>query len=472
MTKIHNHYTLPVGAMVQEYRIIEILGTGSFGIVYKAENKYFSEIVALKEFLPLELACRSGKDSRVRPLSSENEKAYQWARSKFLQEAKTLRELGTSDQHPNIVHVRQFIEANDTAYMVMDFEEGRPLSELLEEHGILMEQELKGILHGLLNELGRVHEAAVLHRDIKPSNILIRSDGSPVLIDFGAARKDVTGSDRSTIAVFSPAYAALEQICPIGSQGPWTDIYGFGATLYRATTGSTPITAAERLEGKDYVPVAKVVQEKYSPSLLAAIDAALELYPETRPQSVFEWKEMFVSQFKVKNEATILRPTPKAVAHPPKTATKTINTRLHLLVAMIVLITATAIGWEMYRSNYPPGALDGKYSDMSRKDKKPEPTDKQMEQAEVNTFPVISDDRSTDKKRTSFVQALLKVHSVPTQARIVLDGKEIGITPAHIKVGNGMHSLRLSLKGYYEWESNLLIEDKVEIPIQIPLLKK
>jgi serine/threonine protein kinase len=356
--------------------------------------------------------------------------------------------------------------------MVMDLEEGRPLSELLEEHGILMEQELKGILHGLLNELGRVHEAAVLHRDIKPSNILIRSDGSPVLIDFGAARKDVTGSDRSTIAVFSPAYAALEQICPIGSQGPWTDIYGFGATLYRATTGSTPITAAERLEGKDYVPVAKVVQEKYSPSLLAAIDAALELYPETRPQSVFEWKEMFVSQFKVKNEATILRPTPKAVAHPPKTATKTINTRLHLLVAMIVLITATAIGWEMYRSNYPPGALNGKYSDMSRKDKKPEPTDKQMEQAEVNTFPVISDDQSTDKKRTSFVQALLKVHSVPTQARIVLDGKEIGITPAHIKVGNGMHSLRLSLKGYYEWESNLLIEDKVEIPIQIPLLKK
>ena len=493
MIKIHNQYALPVGTMVQEYQIIEILGAGSFGIVYKAKNKYFSEIVALKEFLPLDMAYRVKGDSRVLPLSSENEKAYQWARSKFLQEAKTLRELGIPDQHPNIVHVRQFIEANDTAYMVMDFEEGRPLSELLKDQGILMEQEIKGILHGLLDELGRVHEASVLHRDIKPSNILIRSDGSPVLIDFGAARKAVTKTDRSTIAMFSPAYAAIEQVCPIGVQGPWTDIYGLGATLYHAITGGTPRTVAERLEGKAYVPVAKAAREKYPPSLLVAIDAALELFPESRPQSIFEWKAIFMPQAAVKKEATILRPVSnaiaivsnttsgtsnrvnsglKAVAYAPKTVAKTKNLRFHLLIAMIVLMAAIATGWGVYWLNNPSGAMDRKYSNTVTKYKISEPTDKNMEQAKGNTAPVVSDNQSTEKKRASFAQVLLKIHSVPAQARVFLDGEEIGITPINTNVGNGKHLLRLSLEGHYDWELNLLIADEIDIPIRIPLLKK
>jgi serine/threonine protein kinase len=482
---------------VQEYRIIEILGAGSFGIVYKAENKYFSEIVALKEFLPIELAYRPEGDSRIRPLTSENENAYKWARSKFLQEAKTLRELGTGGRHPNIVHVRQFIEANDTAYMVMDFEEGRPLSELLEENGILMEQELKSILYGLLDELSRVHEASVLHRDIKPSNILIRSDGSPVLIDFGAARKDVTGSDRSTIVVFSPAYAAVEQVCPIGTQGPWTDIYGLGATLYRAITGNTPATASERLEGKAYVSITEAAIIKYPPSFFAAVDAALKLYPEARPQSISAWKKMFVPQAAVKQEATVLRPvsdptminsgefssassgvgsSPKTLTHTPKAVTRTINTRLHLLMVMIVLVIASAVAWWVYWlkdiPGTPLGTMDKTHSDTTVKDKRTESPDRQPDQTKRKTFPVIYDDQSTEKKKTFSMHALLTIQSVPTQARVVLDGKKIGITPIHINIGNGMHSLRLSLKGYHEWESNLLIEDNGEIPIKIPLQKK
>ena len=189
--------------MVQEYRIAEVLGTGSFGIVYKAENKYFSEIVALKEFVPLNLACRPKGQTFIVPLSSEVEKSYLWARHKFLEEAKTLRELGQPVQHPNLVRVRQFIEAHGTAYMVMDFEKGQPLSRILDERMILPEKEVRVLLSAMLDGLKRVHGASVWHRDIKPSNILIRSDGSPVLIDFGAARKDVMGSDRSTIAIFS-----------------------------------------------------------------------------------------------------------------------------------------------------------------------------------------------------------------------------------------------------------------------------
>ena len=492
MTEIHNHYTLPVGTMVQEYRIIEILGTGSFGIVYKAENKYFSEIVALKEFLPLDLACRSKGDSCVRPLSPENEKAYQWARSKFLQEAKTLRELGISEKHPNIVHVRQFIEAYDTAYMVMDLEEGRPLSKLLEERNTLLEKEINGILHGLLDELGRVHEASVLHRDIKPSNILIRSDGSPVLIDFGAARKDIAGSDRSTIAMFSPAYAAVEQICPIGAQGPWTDIYGLGATLYRAVTGNTAPTAAERLQGKAYVPAADIAKRKYSASLLTAIDAALELYPEVRPQSVFEWKAMLVPRAAVRKDTTVLRPTlgpaaarsdisnnlpnkggsgPKTVVYAPKTAIKTINVKFHLLIAMIVLGAAIATGWGVYWLNYP-SAIDSDDNSMDANTKNAGPMDNKTEQAKAKTYPIASDDEPSAKRGVPLTRTQLKIHSAPAQARVFVDGKDKGFAPIHTDIENGMHSLRLSLEGYYDWESNLLVEDKVEIPIRIPLLKK
>ncbi len=295
MAETSCQYALPVGAMVQEYRIIETLGIGSFGIVYKAENKYFSEIVALKEFLPSDLACRKEGDYRVLPLSSDNEQAFQWARHKFLQEAKTLRELGSPDQHPNIVRVRQFIEANDTAYMVMDFEKGQPLSKRIEGQEPLGEEELRSILDALLDGLARLHGANVWHRDIKPSNILIRPDGSPVLIDFGAARKDVSGEAKSIMAIFSPAFAAPEQIYAMGDQGPWTDIYGLGATLYKAVTGRVPTNAAKRMQNEPHLPAAEEAKGAYSPALLKAIDAALNLTPKDRPQSVAAWKELLDS---------------------------------------------------------------------------------------------------------------------------------------------------------------------------------
>jgi formylglycine-generating enzyme required for sulfatase activity/predicted Ser/Thr protein kinase len=293
MTVTDCQYALPVGAMVQEYRIIKTLGIGSFGIVYAAENKYFSETVALKEFLPSGVACRKEGAHRVFPLSSENEQAFQWMRRKFLQEAKTLRELGRPDQHPNIVRVRQFIEANDTAYMVMDFEKGKPLSRIIEEQETLKEADLRGVLDALLDGLAHLHAANIWHRDIKPSNILIRPDGSPVLIDFGAARKDVSRETKSFMVFFSPAYAAPEQIYAMGTQGPWTDIYGLGATLYKAVTGVVPTNAAKRLQNENYISAVEAAKGTYQPAFLKAIDAALNLLPKYRPQSVAEWKDLF-----------------------------------------------------------------------------------------------------------------------------------------------------------------------------------
>jgi serine/threonine protein kinase len=208
----------------------------------------------------------------------------------------------------------RFIEENGTAYMAMDYEEGQPLSQILEQRGALPEAELKNILGPLLDGLERVHAASIWHRDIKPSNILIRPDGSPVLIDFGAARREMPGAARSVMSVFSPAYAAPEQVIATGSQGPWTDIYAFGSTLFRAVTGDKPTNATERLQGADHTPATVMAEGSYTPSFLKAIDAALELKPEDRPQSITQWRgllegvpETFAP---LEDEATVVRPGP------------------------------------------------------------------------------------------------------------------------------------------------------------------
>lgn len=467
MNQVFSQYTLPVGTMVQEYKIIETLGIGNFGIVYSAENKYFSEIVALKEFLPSDLAHRSEGDSRVHPLSSETEKAFAWARHKFLQEAKTLRELGHPSPHPNIVRVRQFIEANATAYMVMDFEKGEPLSKMLEERGTLDEAAIMGILGALLDGIERVHGASVWHRDIKPSNILIRSDGSPVLIDFGAARKDISGSDRSTMAIFSPAYAAPEQIFPVGDQGPWTDIYSLGATLYRAVSGKLPTNAAKRVQGEAYVPVAKAVQRRFAPSLLAAIDAALQLYPKDRPQSIGEWKGMFAQTAEAADDKTVFRPLPHPSA--PEKEPLPPRYRPFAVVAAVVAIVAASV--LIYRLAFPPAPVDTQV-ELATGSNETETTGHKIEEPVTETAAGERQEVQPLIPVPVPVQAHVSIDSVPTAARVFIDDAYKGMTPMDTTVGQGTHALRLRLDDHYDWESTLLVEEDGEIPIRIPLLNK
>ncbi|MCU0936847.1 MAG: protein kinase, partial [Gammaproteobacteria bacterium] len=312
MAEASAHNALPAGSMVQEYRILQVLGAGSFGIVYKAENIYLDEVVAIKEFLPTDLAFRS-EGTRVTPLSSDTEEPYAWALKQFLKEAQILWNLARPERHPNIVRVSRFHEDNGTAYMVMDFEGGRALSSLLGERDsrgeaelrsrpltaqelrerTLPEPELQAILGPLLDGLERVHQASVWHRDIKPANILVRPDGSPVLIDFGAARQDRADRARSVMAMFSPAYAAPEQVMAMGEQGPWTDIYSLGATLYRAIAGKPPTGVSERALGAPHAPATQAGAGRYDHAFLAAIDAALVLQPGDRPQSIAAWRPLF-----------------------------------------------------------------------------------------------------------------------------------------------------------------------------------
>lgn len=463
MASNYKQYALPVGTMVQEYRIINILGSGGFGIVYKAENKYFSEIVALKEFLPVNLAYRDTENSKIFPLSPETEKAFQWTRHKFLQEAKTLRELGYPRQHPNIVKVRQFIEANDTAYMVMDFEEGLPLSQILSKHGTIGEKKLTPLLHALLDGLECVHKASVWHRDIKPSNILIRSDGSPVLIDFGAARRDISGSNQSIIRTLTPAYAAVEQIFPIGRHGPWTDIYSMGATIYRAVTGKKPVLASERLQGKAYVSAADAAKTVYTPYFLAAIDAALGLYPEDRPQSIGQWKALFTSQQIAaiqsseptpeneedgeKTQAFIAAENPGRIDSIKKRRSLSQKAGRYVLPAVLVLVIAFGAGL-MINRRFHSAAVFNHNRTVTKKIEIPAP------------------------QKTAITYTQINIQSSPAGARVFINGNFKGRTPIKTDVGSGVHSLYVGLEGYYDWKANLRVEEEGEIPLRISLLKR
>lgn len=282
--------------MIQEYCLEKVVGHGSFGIVYVAKNTYLPETVAIKEFLPAELADRA-EGTLVVPRSDDMKEVYEEVLNKFLMEARTLYELAQPLPHKNIVRVMRYIEANGTAYMVMDYEKGDSLTEKLKEpHLTMPEKELSAILFPLLDGLEKVHNANIIHRDIKPDNILIRPDGSPVFIDFGAARRRRPDGQKTQFPMFTPNYAAPEQYYDLGEQGKWTDIYELGATLYRAVTGKVPTNAAERLRGKDYQPAVDVAADGYTPAFLAAIDSALALQPQDRPQNIAEWRAMFKQQ--------------------------------------------------------------------------------------------------------------------------------------------------------------------------------
>lgn len=348
MPEVQSHQALPPGTMIQEYRLERVLGIGSFGIVYRARNIYLDETVAIKEFLPSELACRV-EGQQVAPLSPDTAESYAWALDRFLSEARILWELGRPEPHRSIVRVTRFHQANGTAYMVMDYEEGEPLTAILDRQGTLPQAKVESILFPLLDGLERVHAASVLHRDIKPANILIRPDGSPVLIDFGAARSDLARGGRSLMAAFTPKYAPPEQITGVGEQGPWSDIYSLGATLYHAVTGAVPTHCLARIQGARHVPALQASADNYSPAFLRAIDAAIEPAVMDRPQSISEFRDLLQ---RIRNQAnTIIKPHPRTEPGGATPLRKKLPLYVKIGLVIAVLIAAVV---DMKRETPPP----------------------------------------------------------------------------------------------------------------------
>jgi len=283
---------LPAQYRLHWYVIERVLGQGGFGITYLARDTNLDQSVALKEYLPVEVATRR-PDAKVTSRTDEHEERYRWGLERFIREARTLARF----DHPNIVRVLSVFELNNTAYMVMRFEEGETLAAALERRHALGETDLMRVLLPILDGLELVHHAGFIHRDIKPDNIHIRSDGTPVLLDFGSARHSL-GHSRTVTILVAPGYAPFEQYYSSGeNQGPWTDIYSLGATCYRAIAGRAPLDAIARSKGilgstqEILVPASAVGGGRYSERLLKAVDRALSFAEKDRPQSIAEWRK-------------------------------------------------------------------------------------------------------------------------------------------------------------------------------------
>jgi len=281
---------LPNGYQFEGYRIEGVLGAGSFGVTYKARELVIDRLVAIKEYMPAGIASRNPDDSSVRPISSADSEEFEWGLDRFQKEAATL----VSFSHPNIVPVYRFFTENGTAYMVMEYQQGQSLAELLIAGRTLNEAEIYDVIDPLLEGLERVHATGFLHRDIKPGNIYIRDDGSPVLIDFGAARQALGGRSQNLTRIFTPGYAPHEQYETSGHQGPWTDIYALGAVMYLLVADEPPVDAPTRLSSQargNPDPLKSAVKaggKGYSRQLLETIDRSLSIMEADRPQTVAE----------------------------------------------------------------------------------------------------------------------------------------------------------------------------------------
>lgn len=275
---------LPKGTQVQHYIIERAIGGGGFSIVYLAKDLETDEFVAIKEYLPEKQALRT-KDHAVQCIAEENIAHFKQGFKRFFDEAAALAKLN----HPNIVHVTNFFRANNTVYMVMDYEKGKDLRFYIKRHGgSLSEKFIRTVFLELLNGLGELHNNNLLHLDIKPANIFLRLGGSPFLLDFGAVREAMIGDKPAGPHTLTRGFAPIEQH-EHKRVGPWTDIYAFGASMYACMCGKAPPAATDRIKKDTYRPATLgYFGRPYSAQLLEGVDWCLQLNQNDRPQTVEE----------------------------------------------------------------------------------------------------------------------------------------------------------------------------------------
>ncbi|WBS00580.1 serine/threonine-protein kinase [Pseudoduganella sp. SL102] len=281
---------LPSGTRLAEFEIAGLIGQGGFGIVYQAYDHSLQRTVALKEYMPSALAAHAGT-AQVTLKSPRHADTFQAGLRSFVNEARLL----AAFDHPALVKVYRFWEDNGTAYMVMPLYRGATLKQVLRDRAAPPDEAwLRALLAPLLDALELLHQEQCYHRDIAPDNILILDDGRPLLLDFGAARRAIAGKVDAFTVILKRDYAPVEQYADIPSmtQGPWTDLYALASVVYLAITGKPPMPAVSRMIDDPHVPLGRAAAGRYSPQLLDAIDHALAVKPEDRPQSVAELRAL------------------------------------------------------------------------------------------------------------------------------------------------------------------------------------
>lgn len=291
----------------QQYLIGRVLGVpGGYAITYLAWDIRLSTPVAIKEYQPRGLVERAPDGLTVLPQSRENEEPFRKGLLQFLNEAHLLAQLGQLN-HPNIIRVRSLFEANGTGYMVMDYYRGKDLQELFKQQGPLSPTTARWLLMPILDGLHEIHERRILHRDVKPANIYLTERKQPVLLDFGAARVMSEGPSQGLADVRTPGYSPYEQEVG-GKQGPWTDIYACGATLYFLLSGRYPLPAVERKKHDTLVSLEQLVPN-ISPSLSDAVRQALAVEWEHRPQDVRTFQALLTRDAQLTTSAPTRQPT-------------------------------------------------------------------------------------------------------------------------------------------------------------------
>ena len=362
---------LPIGARVNEFEILETLGEGGFGIVYRASDHSLRRAVALKEYMPAVLAARSDTQ-RVSVKSGEHVQTFLAGLRSFINEAQLLAQF----DHPALVKVYRFCEANGTAYMAMPLYEGGTLKQALRARAARGgappdEGWLRALVEPLLDALELLHRENCLHRDISPDNILLlggdRPDPKPLLLDFGAARRVIGEQTQALTVILKPGYAPIEQYdeTPGLKQGPWTDIYALAAVLHMAIVGKPPPQAVGRLLQDSCEPLAGLPGRlgRYSDQFLAAIDHALAPLPQDRPQDIASWRAELGIRPRALGEPdirTMVLPRTKPVAaepHAPAVAARAPRRRAARGVLWTVLglvFAASVLGaLKLYRKAHP-----------------------------------------------------------------------------------------------------------------------
>ena len=286
----HSSQGLAHGYQLLNYRIARQIGGGGFSLVYLAYDEH-DQPVAIKEYLPNGLVARR-EDSSTLTITDDNLATFRYGMKCFFEEGRALARI----VHPNVIRVLNFFRANETVYMVMQYERGKTLQEHIQTNRGVRESMIRRVFADLLSGLRVVHTHKLLHLDIKPSNIYIRGDGTPLLIDFGAARQTLTSQQSTLSPMYTPGFAAPEQYTNREKLGPWTDIYAIGASMYACMAGAPPQAADARVTGDKMVSAAKAFAGEYSDQILETVDWCLKLLYLDRPQSVFTLQKILMQK--------------------------------------------------------------------------------------------------------------------------------------------------------------------------------